>query len=59
VVERSFGVIKNRFYSLSTGLRVKSMESASKLVIAAVILHNLAIKFGDQWDEDLAPGLTN
>ena len=58
IVERSFGVLKNRFYALSTGLRVKSMEYASKLIIAAAILHNLCHQFGDndQWDEAVDPG---
>ena len=56
IVERAFGVIKNRFGALSTGFRVKNMKFASKLVVAAAILHNLAIKFGDKMDEDPEPG---
>jgi len=31
------------------------MEMASKLVVAAVILHNLAIQFGDNWEDDDTP----
>ena len=56
IVERAFGVIQNRFGALSTGFRVKNMKFASKLVVAAAILHNLAIKFGDKMDEDPEPG---
>ena len=48
VVERAFGVVKNRFHALSSGLRVQNMESASKLATAAMILHNLALRFGDK-----------
>jgi hypothetical protein len=51
IVERAFGVVKNRFYALSTGLRVPDMEMASKLIICAMILHNLSIEFGDNGDE--------
>lgn len=47
VVERSFGVLKKRFHSLSTGFRLKDMQDPPKFVMAACILHNLAISFGD------------
>ena len=50
-VERAFGVIKKRFYALSTGLRVKKMDEAAKIVVCAFILHNLAIQFGDNGDD--------
>ena len=46
-VERSFGVLKNRFYSLKTGLRVREMEFAARLVICAAIIHNLFIDDDD------------
>ena len=52
IVERAFGVVKKRFYSLSTGLRVPSMEFAAKLITAAMVLHNLCVRFGDRGDED-------
>jgi hypothetical protein len=48
VVERAFGVIKSRFFALKTGIRLKDPVEASKLIISAVILHNLCIKFGDK-----------
>ena len=54
-VERAFGVLKKRFYAMSTGLRVKDMDFASKLVVAAMILRNLCIKFGDREDEAEPP----
>ena len=50
-MERTFGIIKKRFYSLSTGLRVRKLSETSKIVIACFILHNLCIKFGDQGDD--------
>jgi hypothetical protein len=52
LVERSFGVLKKRFFSLATGLRVKDMNFASKLVVSAMILHNLCIQTGDKEEED-------
>jgi len=50
-VERTFGVVKRRFYSLSTGLRVKKLSDASKIVISCFILHNLCIQFGDNVED--------
>jgi len=55
-VERSFGVLKKRFYALGTVLRVRDVLLASKLIKCGVILHNLAIKFGREdfdFEEDL------
>ena len=37
---------------MSTGLRVKEMDFASKLVVAAMILHNLCLRFGDHEEEE-------
>ena len=53
-VERAFGSLKKRFYTLGEGLRVHDMKLASNLITCAVILHNLAIKFGDS-GEDFVP----
>ncbi len=53
VVERAFGVIKKRFYALSTGLRFRDMKQAAKAIECGFLLHNLAIKFGDA-GEDLS-----
>lgn len=56
IVERSFGVLKKRFYALGTVLRVRDVLLASKLIECGVILHNLAIKFGREdfdFEEDL------
>ena len=50
-VERAFGVLKHRFYALKTGIRVKDMEFASRLVIAAMVLHNMCIDVGDDFSE--------
>jgi len=46
VVERAFGVLKNRFFALKTGIRLKDPKEASKIIVSACILHNLAIRFG-------------
>jgi len=46
-IERCFGVLKNRFYALRTGLRVREMAFAGKLIICAAIVHNLCVDSGD------------
>jgi hypothetical protein len=51
VIERAFGVLKARFYSLKTGIRLKDPAEASKLIVACAILHNLCVKFGAVGDE--------
>ena len=50
-VERAFGSLKKRFYTLGEGLRVQDMKLASTLITCAVILHNLAIQFGDSMED--------
>ena len=39
VIERAFGVLKARFYTLKTGIRLNDPAQASKLNVAATILH--------------------
>jgi hypothetical protein len=51
LIERVFGVLKKRFYALKTGFRVRNMEFAGKLVICAVVLHNLCILHGDKGED--------
>ncbi len=51
VVERAFGVIKNRFFALKTGLRLKDPMESSNIIISAIIIHNLCVKFGDHGEE--------
>ena len=46
IVEQAFGILKQRFYCLRTGLRVKDITLASKIVVACIILHNLSIQHG-------------
>jgi hypothetical protein len=50
-VECAFGVLKKRFYTLSTGLRVRDMEVAAKMVIAAMVCHNLCVDAGDHGED--------
>lgn len=52
-IERAYGVIKKRFYSLQKGIRVRSMTTAAELVQCAVILHNICICADLLDDEDL------
>ncbi len=51
VVEQMFGCLKNRFYALKTGIRLKDPKEASKLIVSAAILHNLCIRYGDNREE--------
>ena len=46
-IELAFGVVKQRFYALSTGLRGKNMDFATKLVQCAFILYKMCIAIGD------------
>jgi hypothetical protein len=57
-VECAFGVVNKRFYTLSTGLRVQNMEVAAKIVIAAMMCHNLCVAAGDN-GEDFEEGAPN
>lgn len=50
-IERAYGVLKEKFYALQKGMRVRSMKRAAELVQCAVILHNLCILFSDNGDE--------
>jgi len=49
-VERSFGLLKKRFFALSTGLRIQNMNQCAKIITCAFMLHNLAIEFGEEED---------
>ena len=44
-------ILKKRFYALKTGMRVRNMKRATKLVQCAVILHNICILFTDNGDD--------
>jgi nuclease HARBI1 len=46
IVEQTFGLLKNRFSCLKSGLRVKDMTLAGRLIIACIVLHNLCILHG-------------
>ena len=37
---------------MGSSLRVKKMTECSKIVICCIILHNLCIKYGDQFEEE-------
>ena len=45
VIERSFGLLKNRFAVLATPLRDKSPDYACEIVKCCTALHNLCIQF--------------
>ena len=55
-VEHTFGVLKNRFRSLIIPLRVMGAVRSCKVVIAMMVLHNIAIQNRDNF-EPLAEGL--
>ncbi len=50
-MERAFGVLKNWFFALKTGICLKDPKEASKIIVSVSILHNLAIRFGDHGEE--------
>ena len=51
LVEQTFGILKQRFYCLKTGLRVKDMKLAGKIITACAVMHNLCIQHGHILDE--------
>lgn len=60
IVERSIGILKNRFPCLKDTLRVKSPTQAAEIVKACVTLHNFCIAEGDSiGDADAVPQNTS
>ncbi|XP_047146181.1 putative nuclease HARBI1 [Hydra vulgaris] len=51
VIERCFGVLKNRFYSLQVPIRFSKVENAAKLIVCACMIHNMCLKVGDEGEE--------
>lgn len=51
VVERQYGVWKRRFAVLSAGIRLK-VDTARRVIIAAAVLHNLAVDMNDHFPEE-------
>lgn len=45
-IERAFGVLKRRFPILALGIRLQK-EKVEAVVMACVVLHNIALKMGD------------
>lgn len=52
VVERSYGIWKRRFPVLSTGIKLKKMETIMGIIVATAILHNIAV---DSNENDVLP----
>lgn len=48
-VERSFGVLKNRFNCLSFGMRFREVAKVQDIIIACCILHNMCIENEDDF----------
>lgn len=48
VVERSYGIWKRRFPVLSTGIKLRKMETVMGVIVACAILHNIAIDAQDR-----------
>jgi nuclease HARBI1 len=59
IIERTFGIWKSRFYILKTGIRVRSMSLASKLIVCCGILHNLAILHSEKSEQSEDEELEN
>ena len=62
LIEKSFGLLKRRFPALRHGLRLKRPEDVHILITAALVLHNMLIKWRDSeileldtTDEDETP----
>ena len=47
LIEKSFGLLKRRFPVLRHGLRLKRPEDLVILITAALVLHNMLIKWRD------------
>ncbi|XP_004212115.1 putative nuclease HARBI1 [Hydra vulgaris] len=50
-IERCFGIVKNRFYALKTGIRLHKVEDASKLIMCGFVIHNLCLRYGDNGND--------
>lgn len=46
-IERSYGVWKRRFPILSLGINIKNLNTVQAIIVATVVLHNIARQFGD------------
>jgi len=49
-IEQAFGIMKRRFAILGKRMELKP-EKASRMIIACMVLHNLAINMNDRWGE--------
>ncbi|XP_012566446.1 putative nuclease HARBI1 [Hydra vulgaris] len=47
IIERCFGIVKDRFYALKTGIHLHKVEDASKLIMCGFVIHNLCLRYGD------------
>lgn len=52
-VECAFGILKNRFSTLSTGVMLENEDDVVYLITACVILHNMCLSCGDSGDDFL------
>ncbi|MEX1351296.1 MAG: transposase family protein [Desulfobacterales bacterium] len=50
VVERGYGIMKQRFRRVKLGIEMRNMEEICRLILATCVLHNLCI-WGDQHQE--------
>lgn len=55
LVEQCFGILKQKFHCLRSGLRVKDMTLAGKIITSCAILHNLSILHGQNVEPELLP----
>jgi hypothetical protein len=57
IIEHVMGLLKGRWSSLR-GLRVKihkpeDVERANRWIVAILVLHNIVMKFKDNWEEEI------
>ncbi|XP_054717504.1 putative nuclease HARBI1 [Uloborus diversus] len=54
VVERAFGLLKNRFRCLhsSGGILMYTPAKVCRIIMACAVLHNMCITQNDHWDDD-------
>ncbi|GFR75183.1 nuclease HARBI1 [Elysia marginata] len=56
IIERCFGVLKRRFYSLNIGFRLEP-DTSCKAIYACLVLHNIAIAMKVPLLEDVDQGM--
>ena len=59
IIERAFGVLKQRFNVLKTPIRVKTPEYACEIIKCCAALHNLCLRFNGLPDQVVSEAVTD